>query len=112
MQGDEQMFEDYGDADNSLLLEAHGHVPYNKNSFHCATMPSKYLPSYNLLSNDVKIIISNLNTRDVIYTPVLLNFARLLNAPQRYLELCCNGTVKIYMYINFISKSKKARLTF
>ena len=69
-----------------------------------------------LLLITIQFIISNLNTRDVIYTPVLLNFARLLNArvlnaPQRYLELCCNETDKIYMYINFISKSKKARLT-
>ena len=60
-----------------------------------------------LLLITIQFIISNLNTRDVIYTPVLLNFARLLNAPQRYLELCCNETDKIYMYINFISKSKK-----
>ena len=64
-----------------------------------------------LLLITIQFIFSNLNARDVIYTPVLLNYARLINEAQRYLELCCNETDKIYMYINFISKSKKARLT-
>lgn len=61
VQDGEQIFEDYGDTDNSLFLEAHGFVPYNKNPFHCATTASTYLPSCNILSNDAKTIISNLN---------------------------------------------------
>lgn len=40
----EQIFEDYGDIDNSLYLEAHGFVP-NENPFHCAMVSSKLIPS-------------------------------------------------------------------
>lgn len=39
-----QIFEDYGDIDNSLYLEAHGFVP-NENPFHCAMIPVKLIPS-------------------------------------------------------------------
>ena len=34
----EQIFEDYGDVDNSLYLEAHGFVP-DENPHHCAMIP-------------------------------------------------------------------------
>jgi len=44
----EQIYEDYGDTDNSLFLEAHGFVP-DENPFHCATIQSKYLPSFESL---------------------------------------------------------------
>ncbi len=40
----EQIFEDYGDIDNSLYLEAHGFVPH-ENPFHCAVIPTKYIVS-------------------------------------------------------------------
>jgi len=36
----EQIFEDYGDLDNSLYLEAHGFVP-DVNPFHCATIEGR-----------------------------------------------------------------------
>lgn len=39
-----QIFEDYGDLDNSLYLEAFGFVPHH-NPFHCASIPAKYLPT-------------------------------------------------------------------
>jgi len=39
----EQIFEDYGDVDNSLYLEAHGFVP-EENPHHCAMISSQYLP--------------------------------------------------------------------
>ena len=41
-----------------------------------------------LLLITIQFIFSNLNARDVIYTPVLLNYARLINEAQSYLELC------------------------
>ncbi len=48
----EQIFEDYGDIDNSLYLEAHGFVP-NENPFHCAMVSSKLIPS----PKDIPIIL-------------------------------------------------------
>ena len=42
----EQIFEDYGDLDNSLYLEAHGFVPED-NPFHCASISAeKYLTDF------------------------------------------------------------------
>jgi hypothetical protein len=40
----DQIFEDYGDIDNSLYLEAHGFVP-NDNPFHCAMIPASLVPT-------------------------------------------------------------------
>ena len=41
--GGQQIFEDYGDLDNSLYLEAFGFVP-DENPFHCANIIGKHLP--------------------------------------------------------------------
>jgi len=49
MPGD-QIFEDYGDIDNSLYLEAHGFVP-NENPFHCAMIPTRFVPSPQQMPN-------------------------------------------------------------
>ena len=52
-----QIFEDYGELDNSLYLEAHGFVP-NVNPYHCATLQGQYLPSpMNLSDSLVEILI-------------------------------------------------------
>ena len=42
--GGEQIYEDYGDTDNSLFLEAHGFVP-DHNPFHCAMLAPEFFPS-------------------------------------------------------------------
>mmetsp|Transcript_16301 Transcript_16301/g.23221 ORF Transcript_16301/g.23221 Transcript_16301/m.23221 type:complete len:935 (-) Transcript_16301:120-2924(-) len=44
VQAGKQIFEDYGDVDNSLFLEAHGFVP-DENPFHCASITSKFFPT-------------------------------------------------------------------
>lgn len=48
-----QIFEDYGDVDNSLYLEAHGFVP-DENPFHCAVIPSNLIPSMKDVSNELQ----------------------------------------------------------
>ena len=45
-QAGDQIFEAYGDRDNSLYLEAFGFVPDN-NPFHCAIIPPEHIPRYN-----------------------------------------------------------------
>ena len=52
-----QIFEDYGELDNSLYLEAHGFVP-EENPYHCATIQGQYLPSTGNLSDSlIQILI-------------------------------------------------------
>ena len=52
-----QIFEDYGELDNSLYLEAHGFVP-EENPYHCATIQGQYLPSIGNLSDSlIQILI-------------------------------------------------------
>ena len=41
----EQIFEAYGDTDNSLYLEAFGFVP-DENPYHCAMIPPEHIPLY------------------------------------------------------------------
>ena len=43
--GGEQIFEAYGDTDNSLYLEVFGFVP-SYNPFHCAIIPREHIPRY------------------------------------------------------------------
>lgn len=45
----QQIFEDYGDIDNSLYLEAHGFIP-DENPFHCAMIPMALVPDPRQLS--------------------------------------------------------------
>jgi len=49
----EQIFEAYGDTDNSLFLEAFGFIPDN-NPFHCAMIPPEFIPRYRIIETVFK----------------------------------------------------------
>jgi hypothetical protein len=57
----EQIFEDYGDLDNSLYLEAHGFVP-DVNPFHCATIEGKHYLFHSTRGQvDEKVLVRVMN---------------------------------------------------
>jgi len=59
VQSGNQIFEDYGNVDNTLFLDAHGFVPYS-NPSHCSAIPIKFFPHFNLLSKTAKEVLLQL----------------------------------------------------
>jgi hypothetical protein len=56
-----QIFEDYGDTDNSLYLEAHGFVPDpGANPFHCSVIPPSYVVRPSSLPGGVRDVLEGL----------------------------------------------------